>query len=188
MDKNVNNKINDNLSIVETLKVIVIATVVYQLIFNFLLINAVIPSGSMQNTLGIGDRVIAERFIFRFTGIERGDILIFHPTDVNSDKEYYIKRVIGMPGDTVEGIDGYVYINGVKIDESYVKDLLSEDFGPYSVPKDCYFMLGDNRTESFDSRYWEDKYVSIDSIVGKAVFKYLTNFELFKTPEYDIQE
>lgn len=185
MDKNVNNKINDNLSIVETLKVIIIATVVYRLIFNFLLINAVIPSGSMQNTLGIGDRVIADRFIFRFTGIERGDIVIFHPTQ--GDKQYLIKRVIGMPGDTIEGIDGYVYINGVKIDESYVKDLLSEDFGPYIVPNDCYFMLGDNRTNSYDSRSWNNKYVSSNKIVGKAILKYNGSFYIFKTPSYNIK-
>lgn len=176
------NKVHES-SILDYLKVVLMTVFIYYITFNYLLINAVIPTGSMKNTINIGDRVIAERFVFRFTGIERGDILIFHPSD-ESDKEYLIKRVIGLPGETVEGIDGYVYINGVKLEESYVADLLSENFGPYTVPDNSYFMMGDNRTNSFDSRYWENKYVHINDIVGKALIKYLSNFEVFKVPEY----
>jgi signal peptidase I len=101
---------------------------------------------------------------------------------------YYVKRVIGLPGETIEGIDGYVYINGEKIEETYVKSLLEENFGPYTIPENCYFMMGDNRSMSFDSRLWENKYVSIDKIVGKAMFKYLSDFMIFNTPDYNIQE
>lgn len=176
---------SEHLSLGETLKTIIITFVIYYFIFNVLLVNSVIPSGSMMNTINIGDRVLADRIFYRINGIERGDIVIFR---ISEDSNYLIKRAIGLPGETIEGKDGYVYIDGNKLEEPYVKDLLDEDFGPYVIPEDCYFMMGDNRTNSLDSRYWDEKFVSSDKIVGKALFKYLSNFELFKTPNYSVQE
>lgn len=180
-----NNNKSEHLSLLETLRTIVIAFIVYYFIFNILLINSVIPSGSMMNTINIGDRVIADRLFYRINGVNRGDIVIFR---VDTKSNYLIKRVIGLPGETIEGIDGYVYIDGEKLEESYVKDLLDENFGPYVIPENCYFMMGDNRTRSIDSRYWDKKFVSGNKIVGKAIFKYLNDFEVFRTPEYNIQE
>lgn len=181
------NKI-ENLSIGEIIRTVLIAFIVYYTLFNFIVVNAVIPSGSMENTINIGDRIIADRIIYKFNGIKRGDVVIFHPTYDNRYGDYLIKRVIGLPGETIEGIDGYVYINGNKLDEPYVKDLLDEDFGPYTIPENNYFMMGDNRTNSYDSRLWDNKFISFDKIIGKALFKYFSDFEIFKTPEYDIQE
>lgn len=187
MNKETETKTSNHLSLVEVLRTIAVSFIIYYIVFNFLLVNAVIPSGSMENTINIGDRVLAERVVFKINGIERGDIVIFHPTSGVKDK-YLIKRVMGLPGETIEGIDGYVYINGKKLNETYVKDLLDEDFGPYTIPENHYFMMGDNRTNSYDSRLWDIKFVSIDKIIGKAILKYVGGFEIFTTPEYNIQE
>lgn len=180
-------KESNHLSPSEIAKTAFVSFLVAFVIFNFIIANAVVPSGSMKDTIDIGDRVIADRIIYKITGINRGDIIIFHPPIEGKENIYYIKRVIGLPGDTIEGKDEYVYINGEKLEESYVRSLLVNDFGPYTVPDDCYFMMGDNRTDSYDSRFWENKYVSSDKIIGKALFKYTNGFEFFETQDYSIQ-
>ena len=176
-----------HLSLTEVLKIAAIAFAVQYIIFNFFIVYAIIPSGSMESTINIGDKIIADRVLFRISGVERGDIIIFHPPIEDKERTYYVKRVIGLPGDTIEGIDGYVYINGEKLEETYTKEFIDEDFGPYIVPNDCYFMLGDNRTNSYDSRSWNNKYISSDKIVGKAILKYNGSFYIFKTPSYNIK-
>ena len=100
----------------------------------------------------------------------RGDIIIFKVPD--DEKILYIKRVIGMPGETVEIHDNGVYIDGQKMDEPYLTTDTKGDFGPYTVPEGHYFMLGDNRNNSADSRYWQNTFLSKDKIVGKAVLRY----------------
>jgi signal peptidase I len=129
-----------------------------------------IPSGSMENTILVGDKVITYRLAYLFNEPERGDIIVFpFPDDESED---YIKRIIGLPGETVEGIDGKVYVDNEALVEPYVKEEINEDFGPYVVPEDSYFMMGDNRNLSKDSRYWENKFVHKDKIHGKALLKY----------------
>ncbi|MDE6357698.1 MAG: signal peptidase I, partial [Eubacteriales bacterium] len=95
----------------------------------------------------------------------------------------YVKRIIGLPGETVEIIDGKVYINGSTepLRDDFIPEPMSEDkanFGPYEVPEGHYFMLGDNRNHSEDSRYWKNKFVEKDKILGKAIFKYYPKIEL----------
>lgn len=141
-----------------------------KLINEYVLLNVKVPSSSMENTIMTDDRVIGLRCAYLFSEPERGDIVVFpYPDDENVD---FIKRVIGLPGETVEGKDGLVYIDGKPLDEEYVKDAIAKDFGPYEVPKNCYFMMGDNRNDSKDSRYWDNKYVKKNTIKGKAYFKY----------------
>lgn len=136
----------------------------------FIILNEEIPSGSMENTIMTGDRVFTYRQAYLFSDPKRGDIIVFpFPDDESVD---YIKRIIGLPGDTVEGKDGLVYINGKALEESYVKEEIDEDFGPFTVPEDSYFMMGDNRNDSADSRYWNDPFVKKDKIKSKAIFKY----------------
>ena len=178
---------SNHLSPSEILKTAFVSFLVAFVIFNFTIVNAVVPSGSMRDTIDIGDRVIADRIIYKITGINRGDIIIFHPPIEGKENIYYIKGVIGLPGDTIEGKDGYVYINEEKLEESYVKGLLVSDFGPYTVPDDCYFMMGDNRADSYDSRFWKNKFVSSDKIIGKALFKYTNGFVIFKKQDYSVQ-
>ncbi len=133
----------------------------------FVIMNAQIPSSSMENTIQAGDRVIGLRIAYTFGEPARNDVVIFRSPDNND--ELYVKRIIGMPGDEVEIRDGQVYVNGQAQPQDYVKEPPQGDYGPYTVPSDSYFMLGDNRNNSLDSRYWENTYVSRESILAKAV-------------------
>ena len=131
----------------------------------------------MENTIMTHDRLIALRTAYWFSEPKRGDIVVFHYPD--NEEELYIKRVIGTPGDIVEGKDGVVYVNGEALEEPYIKEPAEEDFGPYQVPKESYFMLGDNRNHSRDSRDWENTYVKKNKILGKAFLRYYPNFKKF---------
>lgn len=155
----------------DVIMVLVVLVVVF-LIKNFVLINAVIPSGSMENTIMTGDRVFGNRLTYRFGDPERGDIAIFRYPD--DESELYIKRVMGLPGDTIEIKDGLLYLNNSEepLAEPYLKEIPTGDFVPYQVPEGCYFMLGDNRNKSNDSRMWENTYVTRENVLAKAVFRY----------------
>lgn len=131
-------------------------------------------SGSMKDTLQIDDRLIASKLPYVFGEPQRGDIVVFHFPD--DESEVFIKRLIGLPGETIEIVDGYVYVDGVLLEENYVKGNREGSFGPYEVPDGEYFMLGDNRLHSGDSREWNDKYVSKDQLIGKALFLYKPEF------------
>ncbi len=137
-------------------------------------INATIPSGSMENTIQEGDRLLGLRLAYWNSEPERGDIIIFKYPD--NEEENYIKRIIGLPGETVEIKDAKIYINGSKtpLEENYLKDEWIEETGPYyyEVPKDSYLVLGDNRNNSKDARYWINTYVTKEQIIGKAWFRY----------------
>lgn len=136
----------------------------------FVIVNARVTSGSMENTIMTKDRVLGLRFSYWFSQPQRGDIVIFkYPDD---ESQNYIKRIIGLPGDTVEIQNGSVYINGELLDEPYLREEPKGSFGPYEVPEGHYFVLGDNRNNSRDSRYWTNKYVSEDQILGKAYWIY----------------
>ncbi|MFR3669334.1 MAG: signal peptidase I [Ruminococcus sp.] len=159
----------------ELLEDVVLVIVVLAVVFflkNYVLINAVIPSGSMENTIMTGDRVFGNRLAYRFGEPERGDIVIFKYPD--NEEELYIKRVIGLPGDKVEIRDGLVYLNdsAKPLEEPYLKETPVGDYDPYQVPEDGYFMLGDNRNWSKDSRFWENTYVTREEVLAKAVFRY----------------
>lgn len=156
----------------EWVRIILIAAVVALLLNCFVIFNAIVPSASMETTIMTGTRMIGNRLAYSFGNTpERGDIVIFkYPDD---ETQVFVKRVIGIPGDTVEIISGVTYVNGEAIDEYYLTETPFElDFGPYEVPEGCYFMLGDNRNNSKDSRYWTNTYVEEDAILAKAVVKY----------------
>ena len=120
---------------------IVVTILLTEFILNFVIINANIPSGSMENTIMTNDKLIALRTSYWFNDPKRGDIIIFkYPDD---ETEWFIKRVIALPGETVLVKDGKVYINGSKkaLSEPYIKEEPVEDFGPYKVPKNGYFVM-----------------------------------------------
>ena len=151
--------------------IVVVVAGVY-LLTEFVIINARIPTSSMEETIGVNDRIFGNRLAYRNEGPERFDIVIFKFPD--DESKLYIKRVIGMPGETVLITDGKVYIDGSDepLDDSFCPETPLGDFGPYQVPEDSYFMLGDNRNYSADSRFWENTFVKREKILGKAVIRY----------------
>ena len=164
--------------ILSYIKILAVAVIVAFLFTRFIIVNAQVPSGSMENTILTGDRLIGFRLAYLFHEPERGDIVIFkYPDD---ESQLFIKRIIGLPGDKVEIKDGKVYINDSEtpLDDSFVSETPLGSFGPYEVPENCYFMMGDNRNNSKDSRYWQNTYVQFDQIVGKAEIRYFPSIKL----------
>lgn len=161
-----------------TIAVATIAASVF--LYTTILVSAYIPSESMENTLMVGDRIIGNRLAYKFGhDPERFDIIIFHYPD--NPEEPYIKRIIGMPGEKVTIKNGKVYINNSTkpLDDSFIpEEMESEEEMEFNVPDDSYFMLGDNRNCSLDSRYWDNPYVSRDSIIAKASFKFWKGFKI----------
>ena len=166
--------------VLDYVKVIVFAVVFVLIVNNFILINALVPSESMEKTIMTGDRIFGFRLAYEWNEPERFDIVIFKYPDDPEQKELYIKRIIGLPGETINIVNGKVYIDGKKtpLDDSFCPETPIGDFGPYTVPEGCYFMLGDNRNCSKDSRFWENTYVREDQIVGKAVLRYYPSIKL----------
>ena len=138
----------------------------------FALINARIPSGSMADTISENDQIFGSRFAYNKTDPQRFDIIIFRYPDDPS--KLFIKRIIGLPGEKVEVRDGKVYINDAAepLDDSFTPERPEGDAGPYFVPENCYFVMGDNRNHSNDSRFWENKFVDRKAILGKGLFRY----------------
>ena len=134
--------------------------------------RTVVRGDSMDTTLSDGQNLIMDKLSYHFRDPERYDIVIFPGPEEYGEHPYYIKRVIGLPGETVQIKKGKVYINGELLDEPYLSEEPTGDFGPYQVPEDSYFMLGDNRAVSKDSRYWHNTYVKKDKIIAKAFVMY----------------
>lgn len=162
---------------VETILVCVIF-VIFSRAFAFQ--QSKIPSGSMEDTLLVGDYIMVNRFLYAPTSFDweerilpirdlrRGDVVVFkYPETPEID---YIKRIVGVPGDTIEVREGYLYVNGVKQPEPYVRDeyRIVEPYSPHVVPPDCYFAMGDHRNRSADSRVWG--FVPRALVKGRALF------------------
>ena len=159
--------------IFEWVKIIVSAALIAFVLNTFIIANSEVPSGSMENTIMTGDRVIGSRLSYRFEDPKRGDIAIFRFPD--NEKIYYVKRIIGLPGETVDIVDGKVYINGSDepLDEPYIREpMIPEAPMHFEVPENSYFMMGDNRNYSMDARRWENTYVKRDKIIAKVLFRY----------------
>ena len=166
---------------------IVIALVVAILLKTFIFANAVVPTGSMINTIQEGDRIIASRLAYINEDPKRYDVIIFHYPD--DESQLFVKRIIGMPGETINIKNGIVYItdangNTTEARSDFVTNCVpTGDFGPYTVPLGSYFVMGDNRNISNDARYWNNTYVKKEQIIGKAIVKYYSGkvtFEVMK--------
>ncbi len=178
--------------------ILIVAALLAWLITEFVIFSATVPSGSMEDTIASGSRIIGFRLSYVFDEPERGDIIIFrYPVH---EEEYYIKRIIGLPGETVTIADGKIYINGsdTPLEEDYLKEdwVIRNDGLTYVVPEGCYFVLGDNRNVSQDSRYWAEialrmgiasdaeeaylfSFVREDLILAKAIFEYHPHLRSF---------
>ncbi len=192
----------------ESIETIVIVLVLVIIIRSVIGEPRWIPSSSMEPTLQIKDNLIVEKISYKLSDPDRGDIVVFYPPHHELDPtlwgkftrmigffskdEAYIKRIIGLPGDEIKIIpEEGVYINGVLLDEPYKKEvfygpcLAGMICGPYEIPVESYFMMGDNRNDSTDSRYWG--VLPKERIVGKAIFRFwpLTRIGLIKSAEYE---
>lgn len=159
----------------EILSWVLTLAVTFVLIFvlkNYVIINAMVPTGSMENTIMPEDQMFGNRLAYVFSEPQRGDIIFFYYPD--DEKQKFVKRIIGLPGETVTIENAKVYINGVELEEPYLKETWVYGTGPYEfqVPEGCYFVMGDNRNTSRDARYWRNTYVSKDKIIGQAGFIY----------------
>ena len=223
--------------IVDWAEVIVIAGAIAFLVDTFLIANSSVPTGSMETTINAGDRVIGSRLTYNFRDPERGDVVIFKygwrcrsckkaygqnpaPDECpycgselhNPATVYYVKRIIGLPGDRIEIKAGgtckqtdivseaydsvklesdpdrelmtaEVYVNGEKLEEDYLREpMLYTGDMEFEVPEGEYFMMGDNRNNSLDARYWTDSYISEDDIIANVLFRYwpITGFKVIK--------
>lgn len=174
-------KINWAEEIISWIKILAAAAIIAFALNTFIIANSRVPSGSMENTIMTKDRVIGSRLTYKFSEPERGDIAIFHFPD--DESIFYVKRIIGLPGETVDIIDGKVYINGSEtpLDEPYIKEAMDpEDPLHYEVPEDSYFMMGDNRNWSADSRRWKNTFVKKEKLVAKVYFRYYPNLKMIK--------
>lgn len=153
-------------------KTILLALLLAIFINTCVIVNATVPTGSMENTIMPKDRILAFRLSYVLSEPERGDVVVFRYPDDPTGDTLYVKRVIGLPGETIEVKDGVVFVDNVGLEETYLKEETYGDFGPYEVPEDSYFMMGDNRNNSLDSRYWSNKFVEEDEILGKVFIRY----------------
>jgi signal peptidase I len=174
----------------EYAKAIITALVLAMLIRTFIIQAFKIPSGSMIPTLLVGDHILVNKFLYGtkipfsdkkvliFKKPERGDIMVFkYPESPSKD---FIKRVVAVEGDVIESKNKEIYVNGSRVNEPYTQHTDSsirpmgieprDNFGPVIVPKNKYFVMGDNRDQSYDSRYWG--YVDSTDIRGKALILY----------------
>lgn len=148
---------------------IAIAVILVLLIFNFVGQKTNVVGKSMEPTLSDGDQLVIDKLSYRFGDVERFDIIVF-PYE---PKLYYIKRVIALPGEEVTINDGRVLVNGQAIDKEFGFDIIRE-YGnnlPLVVPAEEYFVMGDNRNKSSDSRYTDVGTISKEEIVGKAIVR-----------------
>ena len=154
-------------SLLEFLIILLVAfALVFGLVRPFIVEAFYIPSESMMPTLEVGDRVFVNKFIYRFAEPERGDIVVFE--SIEGSEQDLIKRVVAVPGDTVAVQNGVLFVNGQPQEEPYVNDAFPDGsfFGPTTVPEDSVFVMGDNRGNSRDSRFFGP--VSISNVEGEA--------------------
>ena len=158
---------------------IIVALIIAIFLKTCIFANIVIPTGSMLNPIQEGDRIIASRLAYINDEPQRYDIIIFkYPDD---ETQLFAKRIIALPGETIEVKNGIVYITDKNGNKSTARtDFITNciptgNFGPYTVPLGSYFVMGDNRNDSWDSRYWDNKTVKKEKIIGKVKFRYFPN-------------
>ncbi len=141
--------------------------IVILILFQTVFMLSYIPSSSMESTIMTGNIVFSTRYDVDEDELKRYDILTFIAPD--NPEITYIKRLIGLPGETIEVKEGKVYADGVELDDSFIKNSQNQvGDGIYEIPEGCYFFMGDNRNNSKDSRFWENPYVPIEDIQAKA--------------------
>ncbi|KPQ36315.1 MAG: signal peptidase I [Phormidesmis priestleyi Ana] len=135
-----------------------------------------VPTGSMEPTVQINDRLVIDKISYLFRSPQRGDIIVFQAPEKalviagSATSDAYLKRIVGLPGETVEITGGYVLINGKAIEERYIKAPPNYNWGPEVVPEEQYLVLGDNRNGSLDGHVWG--FLPEETIIGKAAVRF----------------
>lgn len=180
--------------IISWVKMIVAAVIIAFVIVEFIIINATVPTGSMRETILEGDRILGSRLTYLFHEPERGDIVVFkYQFEENTD---YVKRIIGLPGETVSITDGQITIyKGEELIETLDEDYINGEWTwkangyTFTIPEGRYLVLGDNRNNSKDARWWYDEiyltgqcneneiYITKEQILGKIYFRYWSTEE-----------
>lgn len=199
-------KIDWKAEIISWIQILAAAAVIAFVLTTFIIANSEVPSGSMENTIMTGSRVIGSRLNYLFTDPERGDVVIFVfgwecpacGNTIEGEKQeicpycesdvgkrgktiYYVKRIIGIPGDIIDIVDDKVYLNGsdTPLEEPYLAEEMNQgETFHFEVPEGCYFMMGDNRNWSLDARYWKNPYISKDKIIAQVLFEYFPQIKL----------
>lgn len=199
-------KIDWKAEIISWIQILAAAAVIAFVLTTFIIANSEVPSGSMENTIMTGSRVIGSRLNYLFTDPERGDVVIFVfgwecpacGNTIEGEKQeicpycesdvgkrgktiYYVKRIIGIPGDVIDIVDDKVYLNGsdTPLEEPYLAEEMNQgETFHFAVPEGCYFMMGDNRNWSLDARYWKNPYISKDKIIAQVLFEYFPQIKL----------
>lgn len=159
--------------VMELLFYVVLIYVCAIIVPNHVIQRTIVDGPSMENTLHDGENVLVEKFLFKYKGLERFDVVVFYPYG-RGHTDYYVKRVIGLPGETVQIIGSDIYINSKLLEENYGKNEITNAGiakDPITLSDDEIFVLGDNREVSLDSRYPEVGPVPLDYIGGRVVLR-----------------
>jgi signal peptidase I len=152
---------------------------IISLLLNHYVVQAVnVPTGSMIPTVMENDRFFIEK-ISSSDHYSFGDIIVFDHIAKDTGSVRYLKRLIGLPGDTIEVRNGKLIRNGVSIEEPYLNGEVTYSFEPITVPKDHFFVLGDNRNVSYDSHLWPHPFVPMDQVQGKVILQYYPDIKVF---------
>ncbi len=154
---------------------VIIAFIVAYILTNYIVLNTRVPTASMTDIINIEDRLFANRLAYVLKKPERGEIIVF--TKEENKEKLFVKRIIGLPNETVLIDGGQIFIDGSVLEDSYTKNETIGTFGPFLVPEDSYFVLGDNRSNSNDSRFWQYQYVGANHIVGQIFLKYYPSIQ-----------
>lgn len=173
VEKNRTNSLWQNIK--ENISLIAIALILAFLIRTFIAEPRYIPSESMVPTLFAGDRLVVEKVSYRFQEPKFGDIIVFEPPAELQRRGYgkdqaFIKRIIGQPGQKIAVKNGVVYLDGKPLQENYIAEPANQPFAEVQIPPHQYFVMGDNRNDSNDSRYWG--FLPQENIIGHAVFRF----------------
>lgn len=187
-------------------QIIAAAAVLAFVLNTFIIANSDVGSGSMETTLMTGSRILGSRLSYQFADPKRGDIAIFvygwkcpqcHKrvegerqdtcpfceSEVKEKAEtvYYVKRIIGIPGDTIDIVNDKIYLNGsdIPLEEPYIVEKMDQqEIFHFEIPKNSYFMLGDNRNNSTDARYWRNTYIAREKIIAKVFMEYYPQIKI----------
>lgn len=136
----------------------------------FLLVNAYVPSGSMEPTIPTGALLVGDRTAFRRTDPRTGDVVLFRHPEFGD--KLLVKRIIALPGQIFSMENGRVYIDGQLLEETYISEFSADNYPVTVVPENCYVVLGDHRTASNDSRFWDDPFVRREDLLARTLFTY----------------